>query len=154
MSEKELLGYLEQLMGRKKARIFMGSKLFAEILRALPRARARAVQEEGENPTGLTVVHFALSEVLAPCALRLLDANALSPLLERIEDVHMGDADGMELAREEIEEQTQGSLKALLQPKPIRSEEPKVGRNAPCPCGAKRPDGTPVKFKQCCGGKK
>jgi hypothetical protein len=26
-----------------------------------------------------------------------------------------------------------------------------VGRNAPCPCGKKRPDGTPVKFKQCCG---
>ncbi len=26
-----------------------------------------------------------------------------------------------------------------------------VGRNAPCPCGAKRPDGRPKKFKQCHG---
>jgi preprotein translocase subunit SecA len=26
-----------------------------------------------------------------------------------------------------------------------------VGRNDPCPCGAKKPDGTPVKFKHCHG---
>lgn len=25
----------------------------------------------------------------------------------------------------------------------------KVGRNDPCPCGAKKPDGTPIKFKKC-----
>ncbi len=29
----------------------------------------------------------------------------------------------------------------------------KVGRNDPCPCGAKKPDGTPVKYKHCCGNK-
>ncbi len=27
----------------------------------------------------------------------------------------------------------------------------KVGRNDPCPCGKKKPDGTPVKYKNCCG---
>jgi preprotein translocase subunit SecA len=27
----------------------------------------------------------------------------------------------------------------------------KVGRNDPCPCGAKKPDGTPIKYKHCCG---
>jgi len=27
----------------------------------------------------------------------------------------------------------------------------KVGRNDPCPCGAKKPDGTPVKYKKCHG---
>ncbi len=27
----------------------------------------------------------------------------------------------------------------------------KVGRNAPCPCGKKKADGTPIKFKSCCG---
>jgi preprotein translocase subunit SecA len=26
-----------------------------------------------------------------------------------------------------------------------------VGRNDPCPCGAKHPDGTPIKYKKCCG---
>lgn len=26
-----------------------------------------------------------------------------------------------------------------------------TGRNDPCPCGAKKPDGTPVKYKQCHG---
>jgi preprotein translocase subunit SecA len=31
----------------------------------------------------------------------------------------------------------------------ISSQEP--GRNDPCPCGKKRPDGKPVKYKNCCG---
>ena len=33
--------------------------------------------------------------------------------------------------------------------KPVRSQ--KIGRNEPCPCGKKKPDGTPVKYKNCCG---
>jgi preprotein translocase subunit SecA len=28
---------------------------------------------------------------------------------------------------------------------------PSVGRNDPCPCGAKHPDGRPVKYKHCHG---
>lgn len=32
---------------------------------------------------------------------------------------------------------------------PVRSK--KIGRNEPCPCGKKKPDGTPVKYKNCCG---
>lgn len=37
-------------------------------------------------------------------------------------------------------------MKAKLMPnKPIRREEPRVGRNDPCPCGSGK------KFKQCCG---
>jgi hypothetical protein len=32
-----------------------------------------------------------------------------------------------------------------LSPEPLRREEPKVGRNEPCPCGSGR------KFKKCCG---
>jgi len=35
-------------------------------------------------------------------------------------------------------------------PKPIINQN-KVGRNDPCPCGAKKPDGTPIKYKHCCG---
>lgn len=34
--------------------------------------------------------------------------------------------------------------------KPINTG-PKVGRNDPCPCGAKKSDGTPVKYKHCHG---
>jgi preprotein translocase subunit SecA len=30
-------------------------------------------------------------------------------------------------------------------------EGEKVGRNDPCPCGAKRADGQPMKYKNCCG---
>ena len=27
----------------------------------------------------------------------------------------------------------------------------KIGRNDPCPCGKKRPNGLPMKYKDCCG---
>ncbi|MBN1585025.1 preprotein translocase subunit SecA [Candidatus Uhrbacteria bacterium] len=33
----------------------------------------------------------------------------------------------------------------------VRPADPKVGRNDPCPCGAKKQDGTPVKYKHCHG---
>ncbi|MCL5090706.1 MAG: preprotein translocase subunit SecA [Patescibacteria group bacterium] len=32
----------------------------------------------------------------------------------------------------------------------IQAHSEKVGRNDPCPCGAKREDGTPKKYKHCC----
>ncbi|MFH1478681.1 MAG: preprotein translocase subunit SecA [Candidatus Omnitrophota bacterium] len=32
-----------------------------------------------------------------------------------------------------------------------KREEPKVGRNDPCPCGAVDKDGRPIKYKKCCG---
>jgi preprotein translocase subunit SecA len=34
---------------------------------------------------------------------------------------------------------------------PTRPSVAKVGRNEPCPCGAKKPDGRPVKYKHCHG---
>jgi preprotein translocase subunit SecA len=34
---------------------------------------------------------------------------------------------------------------------PSVSSEKQVGRNEPCPCGAKKQDGTPVKYKYCHG---
>lgn len=34
---------------------------------------------------------------------------------------------------------------------PVKNEEEKVGRNDACPCGAKRADGTPIKYKHCHG---
>ncbi|MDR2501914.1 MAG: preprotein translocase subunit SecA [Oscillospiraceae bacterium] len=39
---------------------------------------------------------------------------------------------------------------ASAKPQPVRASA-KVGRNDPCPCGAKKPDGTPVKYKNCHG---
>jgi preprotein translocase subunit SecA len=36
--------------------------------------------------------------------------------------------------------------------KPVQSSHPKVGRNDPCPCGAKDPvTGNPIKYKKCHG---
>jgi len=34
--------------------------------------------------------------------------------------------------------------------KPVKNDD-KVGRNDPCPCGAKKANGKPKKYKQCCG---
>jgi peptide deformylase len=34
---------------------------------------------------------------------------------------------------------------------PIERNKIKVGRNDPCPCGAKKINGEPIKYKKCCG---
>jgi len=39
--------------------------------------------------------------------------------------------------------------KEEAKPRPIRAQKT-PGRNDPCPCGRKKPDGTPVKYKNCC----
>ena len=43
-----------------------------------------------------------------------------------------------------------GDNKVEAKKSPIINED-KVGRNDPCPCGATKPDGTPIKYKHCCG---
>jgi uncharacterized protein YchJ len=40
----------------------------------------------------------------------------------------------------------QPDFQALSPPMPIVEQSPKIGRNAPCPCGSGR------KYKKCCGG--
>jgi preprotein translocase subunit SecA len=40
---------------------------------------------------------------------------------------------------------------ADIRAKPRTAEGEKIGRNDPCPCGATKPDGTPIKYKNCCG---
>jgi len=37
-----------------------------------------------------------------------------------------------------------------VKPQPVK-KNPKPGRNDPCPCGKKRPNGLPKKYKDCCG---
>ena len=39
----------------------------------------------------------------------------------------------------------------MVKPKLKNAAGEKIGRNDPCPCGAKRPDGTPIKYKHCHG---
>ena len=47
----------------------------------------------------------------------------------------------------------QFAQKTIAQPATIvlNPKSQKVGRNNPCPCGAKKPDGNPVKYKHCHG---
>ncbi|MFA5053431.1 MAG: preprotein translocase subunit SecA [Parcubacteria group bacterium] len=49
----------------------------------------------------------------------------------------------------ELQRKPMGQVAAELNMRP--EELAKVGRNDPCPCGAKKEDGTPVKFKHCHG---
>ncbi len=58
---------------------------------------------------------------------------------EEIENAIVGDANFKEEKPTVVK--TKGTVKA----------EPTVGRNDPCPCGAKKEDGTPVKYKNCHG---
>jgi len=44
-----------------------------------------------------------------------------------------------------------GGQNSSLQLTPRTAEGNKVGRNDPCPCGAKKSDGTPIKYKHCHG---
>ncbi len=39
---------------------------------------------------------------------------------------------------------------ASEKPQPVKKGQ-KIGRNDPCPCGKKRPNGLPMKYKDCCG---
>lgn len=55
--------------------------------------------------------------------------------------------DARAMNQEEISELPPSSA----MPEPVRSTEPKVGRNDPCPCGATKADGTPKKYKHCHG---
>ncbi len=48
----------------------------------------------------------------------------------------------------EIKPQTQQKVGLPTEARPGRA---KVGRNDPCPCGAKHPDGRPIKYKHCHG---
>jgi len=43
-----------------------------------------------------------------------------------------------------------GMQKGNVKKKPVRVEK-KIGRNEPCPCGRIREDGSPIKYKNCCG---
>ena len=34
---------------------------------------------------------------------------------------------------------------------PVKKQDKKIYPNDPCPCGKKRPNGLPMKYKDCCG---
>jgi len=56
---------------------------------------------------------------------------------------------------EEKMKEIHNQAKALTQNTQVNNvanlKSDKVGRNDPCPCGVTKPDGTPIKYKHCCG---
>jgi len=59
-------------------------------------------------------------------------------------------AENIKRAVAEQKSQTANS-KFQINPKPQNPNFKNVGRNDPCPCGAKHPDGRPIKYKKCHG---
>ena len=45
----------------------------------------------------------------------------------------------------------EGSVEVPYEGDGIRAPGKKIGRNEPCPCGSKNADGSPKKYKKCCG---
>ncbi|MDP3881095.1 MAG: preprotein translocase subunit SecA [bacterium] len=72
---------------------------------------------------------------------------------ERLEKLQNGEAEEATVVEEEkmqFQHPDVQNVGANEPKQPIKGEE-KVGRNDPCPCGAKKSDGTPVKYKHCHG---
>jgi len=70
---------------------------------------------------------------------------------EKKEDWRSAKSEGGVSSQMEQEAANRGS--AVSGPKVGQSAvaKTKIGRNDPCPCGAKKPDGRPVKYKHCHG---
>ncbi|OIO55748.1 hypothetical protein AUJ46_00435 [Candidatus Peregrinibacteria bacterium CG1_02_54_53] len=145
INEAALFAHLTALLGKSTVRRLKGSGMLAKVIDALPAARQAAESEEGDRPTLVTTLHHALIQALPPELARSLSTETVEPLLERLDGLRLGDGgEGAEQATQELAEQVQGSLSAILHPKPVRREAPRVGRNAPCPCGSGK------KYKKCC----
>ena len=65
------------------------------------------------------------------------ESNDLTPIAVQHEIDHF---DGILISDREVHDN-----------KTKRRESQKVGRNSPCPCGKLKEDGSPVKYKKCCG---
>ncbi|MDP2736835.1 MAG: hypothetical protein Q8O59_03625 [bacterium] len=55
------------------------------------------------------------------------------------------------LTKSTITEVGPDSQVRIIEPREAPLINNKIGRNQPCPCGAKKPNGTPIKYKHCCG---
>jgi preprotein translocase subunit SecA len=60
------------------------------------------------------------------------------------------------IMKADIEKQGQGQSENRIMVEERKNQDSnstakEIGRNDPCPCGAKHPDGRPKKYKQCCG---
>jgi preprotein translocase subunit SecA len=91
----------------------------------------------------------SVTDMLLKVDFREPEALAARPRMENVELVHE-DKSGFKEQREAAiagsQQQGEGSNKA----RPVRAQK-EPGRNDPCPCGKKRPDGRPMKYKDCCG---
>jgi len=154
VSDDELFEHLQRSMGKKMATALRKSGQFTQILEATGKGLRAAEAAEGERPPLVSVIHHALMSVLSKGA-QSTDFAAMTGALEQLESMHLGTAEGEgKQDSDAVLEGVLAQLKTLFHAEPIRLEKPKVGRNDPCPCGAHKSNGTPVKFKNCCQKKR
>ncbi len=55
------------------------------------------------------------------------------------------------LQRKSVAQNAAANVGGTVQKKQPERREKKIGRNEPCPCGKKRQNGLPMKYKDCCG---
>jgi len=60
------------------------------------------------------------------------------------------DEEIMKKLLEKDPEVTKRLRQMVLEPTKRQWKKMKIGRNDPCPCGAKDKNGKPIKFKKCC----
>ncbi len=145
ISDDELFEQLQTSFGKKMATILRKSGLFVRILEATNEGLQAARAAEGEQPPLVSVIHHALMGVFTERGARSIDFTAITGVLEQLEPVHLGTAEGEEKeVSNAVAQDVLAQLKNLLHAEPVRREQPKVGRNDPCPCGSRK------KFKKCC----
>ena len=85
--------------------------------------------------------------------LEILQSQAVEPDVELVEFTAHYTSEGERLIHHEVarfekqDEHWYFYEGELVAPEPYRREEPRIGRNAPCPCGSGK------KFKKCCHNK-
>ncbi|MFH1968199.1 MAG: preprotein translocase subunit SecA [bacterium] len=82
--------------------------------------------------------HRAFQQLLAT-----IDANTAENIMKA--------SPAKNFARQNLGGQVQKPQSHTIQSKPVESGKKQVGRNDPCPCGAKHSDGRPMKYKHCHG---
>ena len=93
--------------------------------------------QDGGKPDLMDVIARGL-EAGAGQSAKNIRPEAIPEVMALLEGKTLSDA------TPELLEQVKAAARKILGQKPMRREEPKVGRNEPCPCGSGK------KFKKCC----
>ncbi len=96
-----------------------------------------------------SVYKIGLAKEMVPSAMQKLSKVKISAPSKTMQEGRGGFSEFKN--KSAIERQSESQSEDLVPKKIIDKSGHKVGRNDPCPCGATKPDGKPVKYKHCHG---